>query len=373
MKTSNSTQKEASVHKAAPIFNYVELSNLRFDPQNPRFPTSVDGTNIAAVLEFMLQDAGLLDLMRSIAKQGFFPGEPLLISRDTENIGQWFVIEGNRRFAACTLLMNPQLTPIHQRQVLNIAADADKARIDPVPCLQFERRVDILEHLGYRHVTGIKEWDPLAKARFLQQQYDEEDGPVATRLKSIARSIGSRSDYVGRLLTAYKLFQAVESENYFNIEGLSETSIDFSLISSVLAYANIVKYLGLETSQDIHMVGLQQDNLAFLIRFIFEKQGRVTRLGESRNIRMLADVLNHDKAREALVSGISLKKAQNFLGGSGDTFRSLVTGARENLTLAQNEIEGVLFSSEDVTTIDAVKTAAIQLRRTVQDRLDEMQ
>src|SRR4051812_36555816 len=96
--------ESASVPDYLPIFDYIPLDRLRFDPENPRFPTSLDGHDRAAVLTFMIQDANLLELMASIAGQGFFPGEPLLVSANEEDPGTWLVIEGNRRLAACMLL-----------------------------------------------------------------------------------------------------------------------------------------------------------------------------------------------------------------------------------------------------------------------------
>jgi hypothetical protein len=106
---------------------------------------------------------------------------------------------------------------------------------ETLPCLQFPARSDILEHLGYRHVTGIKEWGPLAKARYLKERYQEVTGSATERYQQISRSIGSRSDYVGRLLTALAIYERIETESFYEILGLNESTLEFSLISSVLA------------------------------------------------------------------------------------------------------------------------------------------
>lgn len=355
----------------SPEFDYIPLAKLTFDSANPRFPTSLDGTDIPAVLRFMLQDAGLIDLMRSIAKQGFFPGEPLLVSPGP-NGDDWIAVEGNRRLAACTLLSNPDLAPINQSAVREVAAGVDLTKILPVPCLKFGSRDAILAHLGYRHVTGIKEWDPLAKARFLEQQFKNESGTVDERLRNTARSIGSRSDYVGRLLTAYRLYLVLEQKNFFGIRDLSETSINFSLIPSVLAYSNIVNYLGLRGSRDLEMPELNLEKWEFIARFIFEADdGGKTRLGESRNTRGLADVLANDRARDALVGGnATLAQARQLLGGSGNAFRSLVSQAEQDLQLARQETAGLSFGAHDVEAVEKVRVSAVELRNLVQGRID---
>ncbi|MGV0046848.1 ParB N-terminal domain-containing protein [Mycobacterium colombiense] len=353
-----------------PSFAYLPLSQLRFDEKNPRFPTSLDGREIDAVLRFMLQDAGLIDLMRSIAKQGFFPGEPLLVSPDSSDDQAWVVVEGNRRLAACILLVNPTLAPTRKQVVVDIADEADKPRLESVPCLRFASRPDILRHLGYRHVTGIKEWDPLAKARFLEEQFWLESGPVEERLKSVARSIGSRADYIGRLLTAFHLYQKLEENAYFDIANLSETSINFSLIPSVLAYENIVTYLGLNGSRDLEMDTLDLSRWEFISRFIFERdRNGETRLGESRNIRLLATVLADGRACEALEGGMRLAQAVQLLGGSASAFRALISEAEQNLNLARLEMEGVRFGQNDIEALDRISNSTTSLRAQVQARI----
>lgn len=368
-----------------PDFEYVPLASLQFDTENPRFPTSLDASNLNAILTFMLQDAGLLDLMRSIAKQGFFPGEPILVSPalktksnayspdSEEKQDSFIVVEGNRRLAACTLLANPELAPINHTAVKEVAANTENGAITSLPCLKFSSREMILDHLGYRHVTGIKEWDPLAKARFLDQQFKKESGTPEERLRNTARTIGSRSDYVGRLLTAFKLYQVLEENKYFQIAGLTESSINFSLIPSVLAYADIAKYLGLDGSQDLDMDRLNHANWKFVASLIFESdETGKTRLGESRNIRALSEVLTNSRALEALKHPTTtLSQARQLLGGSENAFRSLISQAEQDLRLASNETDGPRFTSTDVETLERIRQSALELRRTVQNRIDE--
>lgn len=318
----------------------------------------------------MLQDAGLTDLMRSIAKQGFFPGEPLLVSPGAVS-GQYVVVEGNRRLSACTLLAHPELAPRNRRAVEAIAALTDQSRIDPVPCLVFQTRDDILAHLGYRHVTGIKEWEPLAKARFLDDQFNAEGGTEENRLREIARSIGSRADYVGRLLVALRLYRSIETHGYFGIAGLSERQIEFSLISSVLAYADIVEYLGLDSSRDLEMPDLQQDRLELLTRILFERKGRTTQLGESRNIRALATVLANPKGPAALQAGLSVIDAAIFLEGTTDAFRGLLSGARSNLTLAIENVSGAVVTKQDLEDVGQVQTLSADLLKRTKKKLEK--
>lgn len=354
-----------------PRFNLISIDELDFDPENPRLPERLNPSDRIEVLRFMLEDAGLIDLMGSIAKQGFFPGEPMLVSPKQNGSGS-IVVEGNRRFASCLLLAHPELAPTKRRQVTEVASIAESEGNVPlsVPCLQFEARSDILAHLGYRHVTGIKEWEPLAKARFLHQRFSGEDGTNTERFKSLARSIGSRSDYVGRLLTAYELYRRAESKSFYSIPGIDSDSLDFSLLTSLLAYTAVVNYLGLESSQDLTMAGLEDAHLEFLMAFVFHRVEGRTALGESRNMRTLADVLDSPRARDALEGGAALSVAAALTAAGSQAFRSWVAGARENLVLATDELESVRPGTDDVDNVTEVSVLASTLAEATRTRFE---
>lgn len=355
-----------------PRFDSIPVERLRFDPENPRLPEGIDASDQRAILQFMLEDAGLLDLMGSIAKQGFFPGEPLLVSPSSD--GGWCVVEGNRRFASSLLLERPDLAPTRKRNVAELAAEAIASDVDlsALPCLVFEQRIDILDHLGYRHVTGIKEWEPLAKARFLSQRFDSESGDDYTRFRNLARSIGSRSDYVGRLLTAYELYRVMEKQSFFGLEGVDATLIDFSLITSLLAYVHIVDYLGLASSQDRRLENLVEARLAFLTSFVFQRREGRTRLGESRNIRTLADVLAAPRARQALEDGASLRAAAQLTEAGAQAFRTWVSSAKESIDLAFDALSQSTLTTADVDLVESLEQSAADLSKATAARRAEL-
>lgn len=356
-----------------PTFEDVPVVNLHFDPNNPRFPKSVNGEVTAEVLKFMLQDANLLDLMRSIAAQGFFPGEPVLVSPHPVEADHWIVVEGNRRLAAILLLRDPASATTRKDAVKTVASLATAPQT--LPCLQFSERRDILEHLGYRHVTGIKEWEPLAKARYLKDRYQDASGSPTERFQQISRTIGSRSDYVGRLLTALAIYEKIETEKFYQIKGLNESTLEFSLISSVLAYAKIVKFLGIGSAQSMDLTGLDAKSLEWLTKWTFERNERTkkTVVGESRKIRVLADVVSHERSLAALKDGRSLALAAKLSGAATDSFLVAVGSAAENVSLARNYVDDL----DEVTELATASVAELMvgvrdLRAALQEREDEV-
>lgn len=356
-----------------PTFDDIPIASLHFDPKNPRFPKSVEGTLTADVLRFMLQDANLLDLMRSIAAQGFFPGEPLLVSPHPTEAEHWIVVEGNRRLAATLLLRDPGSATTRKEAVRTVAALAVPP--DTLPCLQFPARSDILEHLGYRHVTGIKEWEPLAKARYLKERYQEATGSPTDRFRQISRTIGSRSDYVGRLLTALAIYEKIETHKFYEIVDLNESTLEFSLISSVLAYEKIVRFLGIASAQSMDLDGLDREGLEWLTKWVFERNPttKKTIVGESRNIRVLADVVSHERSLDALKGGSSLGLAAKLSGAAVDSFLAAIGSAAENVSLARNYVDDLDEVAELATSsVTDLMVGVRDLRTALQAREEEV-
>lgn len=139
----------------------LPLKKLLFDPQNPRFPRPGTGDNDGDAIRWMLDNANIIELMNSIGEQGFFVGEPLVVVPSKE-IGKFDVVEGNRRLTAVRLLRNPELAPTKKKSVQE-ASDAAAFKPDELPCLQFNKREEVLHYLAFRHVTGVQAWKPLKR------------------------------------------------------------------------------------------------------------------------------------------------------------------------------------------------------------------
>lgn len=309
----------------------VPIDKLRFDPQNPRLLTSVDSRDESAILTWMLQDATLIELMGSIGEHGYFSGEPLLVVPALSVDGTYTVIEGNRRLAAVKLLLHPEIAPA-RKQSVKAASTAAKKHPATVPVLVYDKRDDILDYLGYRHVTGIAEWGPLEKAKYLKQLRDLHR---ASTSQELARTIGSRADYVERLLTGLAVYEEVAKANFYGISGLNEARIQFSLLTTALSYSNIVHFLGLGSARDATLAGLDSTRLEELIRWLFDKpDGKKSLLGESRNLEQLSAVVASDDGLHAFREGATLEAAANIAEGVYATLTANLMQARSQLEMA---------------------------------------
>lgn len=343
----------------ADIIEQIEIERLHFDPQNPRLPTILHGKDDSAVLEWMLHDAGILDLMKSIGEQGFFAGEPILgVPAEGDGI---FVVEGNRRLAAARLLLNPALAPTKQKAV---QAVVDGAREFPrkLPVLIYNERSEILKYLGFRHITGVKEWDPLAKARYLESLRDTvRNLPSARQHQILAKEIGSRADYVARQLTGLRIYEAIEEARFFGIPELNEETFQFSLFTTALNYKSLAEFIGLASGGDVDVAGLQIRKVERLSTWLFRKNDRGrTALGESRNLKKLAEVVANPEALEVFEEGKSLEEAHVLTSGPANVFRESLATSRANLQHARDTAH--LVDDLNQTDVDRV-TELVKLAR----------
>ena len=313
----------------------IKTKDLKFDPDNPRF-YRLNRPNEAAIIEEMLDDEGAQELMQSIGQKGYFQGEPLLVIQDAKEKGKFIVIEGNRRLAASKLL-NGEIKP-PARRLASLKEIIEGAVVKPakeLPCLVYPRKKEILRYLGYRHITGIKEWDSLSKAKYLSQLRDEfyKNLPVEEQMRSLARDIGSRADYVAQLITALNLYLRAEKANFFGLP-IAAKDVEFSYLTTAMNYKNLSSWLGLESRSDIASKGVKEANLkkAFAYMFSKDQQGH-TILGESRNLDQLAEVVVSEYALKVLDETKNLDEAYLFTEGPQHALMKVMRQAEEKLSI----------------------------------------
>jgi hypothetical protein len=180
-----------SIDTAEKKIELVDIKDLRFDPKNPRLPANLDGTDEREVLGWMLAEGNIPELMASIGSSGYFPGEPLLVIPGRTR-GTFDVIEGNRRLTAVKLLLNPTLAHNRAKAVQQVADEA-VYRPTLVPVIKYESREQLLDFLAYRHITGVKAWEPLAKARYLGQMFNNLSRSTRLRMDAKFKKLASRS------------------------------------------------------------------------------------------------------------------------------------------------------------------------------------
>src|SRR5690606_4258969 len=104
-----------------------------------------------------------------------------------------------------------------------------------------------LDYLGYRHITGTKPWGALEKAIYLDQLRLAQG---TTDFRALAKTIGSRADYVAKLLTGLKIYRTIEEADFFDLPGVDRATVSFSLITTALGYSKLNAFIGLTSARD---------------------------------------------------------------------------------------------------------------------------
>jgi hypothetical protein len=358
----------------------IPLERLHFDPQNPRLPKKLEDATEGEVLEWMLTDASLSELMGSIATQGYFAGEPLLVIPKEGYESDFIVLEGNRRLGALKLLNDPNLANARKHTVNEIVENADH-RPKEAPVVIYPSKNEVLEYLGYRHITGVKSWDPLEKARYLKLLIEKDifiesasQEEIRLAYRSVAKIIGTKSDYVARLVLGLEIYSLIEEKGFFNLN-INSDDFSFSLITTALGFPEISRFLGIETYWNPNLDAIEIDNLKEFTQWTFEKNGpsNNTKLKESRNLSKLNQILVIDSAIKAFREGESIDNALLYTGQPLLAFEKSISDAQSNLQIAIDRIHKIRIGIEkqhDDRIIDLISIAR-DLRRLIQSRLEE--
>lgn len=352
---------------AIPKYEEIELGDLKLDSSNPRLPKSYHGKTEEEILEYMLLDASLIELMIAIGTNGFFPGEQLLVVQDKD--GKYKVIEGNRRLSAVKLLSNPNLARVQKIKIDKVLEEV-KHKPTSIPCLVFETENEIHNYLGYRHITGIKEWKLLEKARYLDglrvQSYPDYDINSASR--EIAKIIGSRMDYVRRVLVGFEVYKKIEDEKFYRIRDLDDTTFHFNYIADSLNKANITSFLGVDFTAENPYENINVTNLKTWTKWLFEKndQNRTRLIGTSGDLSKLNKIIGVEAAFIGFAEkGLDLEKAYELTDDLSDIFRDAIKKSLLYLEQADAIVHRITNFYQDMEDdLASVRRLAIKIKST---------
>lgn len=340
---------------------WVSINDIELDPENPRLPESVDRDQ-QHMLDYIAESTSIEELMQAIGENNYFTGEPIIVIPHPHRDGKFVVVEGNRRLTAVKLLNDPSNCSTPGSKMREIA---QSARFKPsrVPIVKRANRAEVLPYLGFRHITGVKQWEPLAKARYIEQLFNLTDAKRAAkdRYFEVARAIGSRRDHIKRNLDALAVFKQIKDEDYYGIEGLDDESIKFSVLSTALADERIGVFVGTSainkdgesesTDPIVDPAKLKKAEIEEITHWLFERDAKgKTRVGESRNLRHLSSVVSSPRALAALRSGSPLKIAYQLTSDLTKDFGELLYQAEASLSEAASMVATVSYEDDAYQT-----------------------
>jgi len=358
-----------------PVFKNIDLFNLKPDSDNPRMPKSFHGKSDEEIINYLLLESSLVELMQAIGENDFFPGEQLLVVRDSKD-DKYIVIEGNRRLTAVRLLNDPSLAKVQTKKVTKVFNET-KYKPSSIPCLVFPTKDEILKYLGYRHITGIQTWKLLEKARYLKRLQDKlyPDDELNSASRKIAKMIGSRMDYVRRLLVGFDIYKFIEDESFFKIPNLNDTTFHFNYIADSLNKAHITEFLGIDFKDTVPNAKQNASNIKEWVGWLFVRNSEnQTRLkGTSTDLSKLNKILGDLTALQAFRDGSSLSRAYQLTDDMSNLFYSSLQKSLNYLEQADDVVHRIeKFPSATTDDLKNIYKLARKIKNTVEDFQDDL-
>lgn len=223
---------------------YIPTDQLNLDPKNPRLREDQHGLAQDELLQVMT-DWGLEEIAASVVENRFWAYEALLVVREklTPKAKQTsiVVVEGNRRLAAVRLLLAASAGKPSSPKWRQLASDLTEAAVEELkhlPTIEADERGDVDSFLGFRHVTGIKQWEPHEKAAFIAKLVD---GGLS--YENVMRRIGSKTPTVRQNYVAFKLFHQLGELEDVAVEKVRNK---FSVLFLSLRSSGTQAYLGID-------------------------------------------------------------------------------------------------------------------------------
>ncbi len=360
----------------------IPVDKLHLDPLNPRFSEEGKNKEEMETLYILKKHFDLDELAFSIAENGYFDEEPLIVIPDklpktlaTKNYSDliiddsykkfinhkntnFTVVEGNRRLGTVKILLSDELK---SKFKVRSWPDIDKQIEDDItnlPAIVYPDRKGVLPYLGVRHITGIKKWEAYSKASYVVEMRE-----AGLSLDEIQKQVGDRTNSIRKIYCCYKLIEKVENE--FDIETFKAKNY-FSYLILAVGQGAVKQFLGIPKQWkniDIEdpIPDGKLENLKDLFAWLFgEGKDKLPVINESRDItNLLSPVLRNEESVSYLKSSRNLKDAYERSDGE----RCLLL---KKLNTSKRELEGSLGIINRYRTEEDVILITDSIRDTIE-------
>ena len=320
----------------------VSLDKLLLDEKNPRLAGLLpagEAPDQNQLLQVIWENMAVDELAASIAADGFYPHEPLLVERQKD--GKYVVIEGNRRLATVRLLLDKKLRLTLKATDLPSLSDAESESLRRLPVWKMSRK-DAWQIVGFKHVNGPRRWTSYAKAEYIARVRE-----YGHSLSEIAKSIGDNHKTVARLYRALAVIRQAEKMKVFNRDDRWKRHFSFSHLYTGLDYSGIAEFVGLDQESDFAknapVPARKKRELGELLIWIYgSEKGEIEPVVKSQNpdIRRLDKALQKQVGIDALRARLPLSEAVAASEGNRAVLRDCLLQAKSALEKALGKSSG---------------------------------
>lgn len=357
----------------------ISVANLVLDQLNPRLYGESADNSQTEILQKIYKKEQINDLATSLANNGYFAEEPIIIIPENEsdfdlidhkNYDQfrYLVIEGNRRTSSVKLLLDKH-NEIVDTAFPKLNNTDIKTNLEKLPTIIYRKREDVDIYLSIRHITGNKKWDSYAKSKYVYDKIlklNEGGKDITKAISKLSIQIGDKNNVIKKYFIYHSVFKTIEREaiNYPS-KNVKER---FSLLEVSLQSGNtsIAQYIGLKSFKNTDfknkIVSDEHINqLKDVTKWLFGKDenGSGTLIKDTRHINtLLKPILTNEEATAHLKKYDDLEGAFELTSGE----EHMMVG---NLKKSTANIANILSKAKKYKNNEDFKTALSELNDTI--------
>ena len=348
------------------------LDKFYLDAKNPRLGRRQANADLSQeeILNLMLYWV-LDELAVSYLESGFWTHEALLVvEEELDGKSRLVVVEGNRRLAALIYLQRTINGDPPSKKWGLLVENQDKNKLkelreifDQIPYILINSREEIESFLGFRHVTGIKQWPPEQKARYITKLIDER----GMSYKEVMRKIGSQTPTVRHHYITYRLF--LQMEDWLEDFSIQDAERRFSVMYNALRTQGAQDYLNInifanEREAQMPVPTTCQSALANFSCWLFGKKSEDVSpiFTDSRDVSDFGRMLEDPQAIQYLEGSKnpSFDNARKLIGGEKSDFIQHLSEASANVRIV---LTGVHHYKNSNDIQEAVETFGIDAQQ----------
>jgi hypothetical protein len=230
-----------------------------------------DLKDVVEIRNYLIEKEGVLKIAESIATSGYHRSVTAIVCSED---GKLIVLDGNRRLAACQLLLNPTLAPtVHRKSLESLSKQCDKTTFERVKITIAPSRKTAEKEIWDIHVNPLlKPWEVLQKLRMYRNLIDDGEYDVTEAAAEYRLSPGDFKNELAKL----HFFETISEENSEAEAVLLESG--FNKIDRLILSKNGKGYLDYTVEDDGKVLAGNQaehnKKLKALIPYVIES-GRV--------------------------------------------------------------------------------------------------
>lgn len=197
----------------------VDIDDIYLDNENPRFASSpliADKEEITqvAIINYLIQYGEVYDLAQRINdNRGLFNET---IASAYINNGKVIVLEGNRRIAACKILLDNNLVKDefrNDRPIPGVSEDTRK-NIKQINLIIYDESIDAQKYIASKHTQpDVKKWTTIEQYNYYYSQYTKGKTTKKIAEEASISNVKSVEDKIRQYTLFKDMFKLVQSKH----------------------------------------------------------------------------------------------------------------------------------------------------------------